>query len=200
MNQPPDAETAAPPAAEVARPGHQPFGWQHALSLLLAVGISVAIYLFYDRLGDLQSLAYLGGFIAMLVGNATVVLPVPGLILVYILGGRLNPLLLGLAAGPGAALGEMTGYFAGYGGSALIDNVALYRRIKGWMDRYGLAVISVLAAIPNPAFDMAGIVAGSLRLKWWQFLLAAAIGKTIQAITVAYAGHLSLGWVRGLLE
>jgi len=198
VNQPPDP--AAAPTQAKSQPAPQQFGWQHALSLLLAAGISAAIYLFHDRLGDLRHLAYLGGFIAMLVGNATVVLPVPGLILVYILGGRLNPLLLGLAAGPGAALGEMTGYFAGYGGSAFIGNLALYQRIKGWMDRYGLAVITVLAAIPNPAFDMAGIVAGSLRLRWWQFLIAAALGKTIQATIVAYAGHFSIGWVRGLID
>ena len=68
------------------------------------------------------------------------------------------------------------------------------------MERYGLAVIAVLAAIPNPFFDMAGIVAGSLRIKWWHFLLAALIGKTVQAIFIAYAGALGIGWVEGLLE
>src|SRR5688572_30257581 len=173
---------------------------KHFVSLSFALGLSVLIYLNYDRLGDLKEFAYLGAFIAMLVGNATVILPVPGLIIVYILGGTLNPFLLGLAAGPGAAIGEMTGYLTGYGGSALIDNTRLYARIKGWMEKYGLVVISLLAAIPNPAFDMAGIVAGSLRVKWWQFLIAAAIGKTIQATLIALAGDLSIGWVKGFLD
>lgn len=173
---------------------------KHIFSLGFAVGISVLIFLFYDRLGDLEHLAYAGAFIAMLIGNATVILPVPGLIIVYILGGTLNPLLLGLSAGPGAALGEMTGYFAGYGGSAIIDNLKVYQTIKRWMEKYGLVVIAVLAAIPNPVFDMAGIVAGSLKLKWWQFLIAAVIGKTIQATMIAYAGHFSIGWVRGFLD
>ncbi len=179
---------------------HQPFGWRHALALLVAAGITAAILLSYQRLGDLRHLAYGGAFLAMLLGNATLILPVPGLIIVYVLGATLNPLLLGLAAGPGAALGEMTGYFAGYGGSAFVDNLKLYQRIKGWMERYGLIVITALAAIPNPAFDMAGVVAGSLRLRWWQFLIAAALGKTLQAILIAYAGHFSIGWVRGFLE
>jgi membrane protein YqaA with SNARE-associated domain len=178
----------------------QKFGWKHVLSLSVAVAATAGIVLFYDKLGNFQHLAYGGAFLAMLIGNATVILPVPGLIVVYVLGGTLNPLLLGLAAGPGAALGEMTGYFAGYGGSALIDNMKLYHRIRGWMEKYGLLVIVVLSAIPNPVFDMAGIVAGSLRLKWWQFLIAAWIGKTIQALLIAYAGSLSIGWVRGLLN
>jgi uncharacterized membrane protein YdjX (TVP38/TMEM64 family) len=190
----------AAPANEKSMPWNQQFGIKHVVSLAFAIGLSVLIYLNYDRLGDLKEFAYLGAFIAMLVGNATVILPVPGLIIVYILGGTLNPFLLGLAAGPGAAIGEMTGYLTGYGGSALIDNTRLYARIKGWMEKYGLVVISLLAAIPNPAFDMAGIVAGSLRVKWWQFLIAAAIGKTIQATLIALAGYLSIGWVRGFLD
>jgi membrane protein YqaA with SNARE-associated domain len=158
---------------------------KHILSLGFAVGISLLIFIYHKQLGDLQHFAYAGAFVAMLIGNATVILPVPGLIIVYLLGGTLNPLLLGLSAGPGAALGEMTGYFAGYGGSAIIDNLKVYHTIKRWMEKYGLIVIAVLAAIPNPVFDMAGIIAGTLKLKWWQFLLVAMVGKTIQALMIA---------------
>jgi membrane protein YqaA with SNARE-associated domain len=146
-------------------------------------------------------LAYLGAFLVMLLGNATIILPVPGLTFVFAMGGSgsLSPVLLGLAAGPGAALGELTGYAAGYGGSAVIDNLALYRRLEAWMRRFGPVVISLLAAVPNPFFDMAGVVAGGLRMKWWQFLLAAWIGKTLQGVLVAYAGALSWDWVARLL-
>ena len=70
-------------------------------------------------------------------GNATIILPVPGLIFVFALGHTLNPLVVGLVAGPGAALGELTGYLAGYGSSAVIDNLKLYHRIQGWMEKYG---------------------------------------------------------------
>jgi uncharacterized membrane protein YdjX (TVP38/TMEM64 family) len=192
------ADNSAPPK-QVA-PSDQSFGWKHVLAICFALGITLVIFLFRDRLRDLEHLAYPGAFLAMLVGNATLILPVPGLIFVFALGGTLNPLLVGLAAGPGAALGEMTGYLAGFGGSAIIDDLKLYRAIKGWMERYGLFVIIVLSFIPNPLFDMAGMVAGAMRIKWWQFLLAAWIGKTVQALFVAYAGALSLGWVERLLE
>jgi uncharacterized membrane protein YdjX (TVP38/TMEM64 family) len=164
------------------------------------VGITVLIVAFQDRLRGLSHLAYLGAFLAMLVGNATVILPVPGLAIVFALGATLNPLLVGLAAGPGAALGEMTGYLAGYGGSAVADDLKVYRTIERWMERYGVVVIAVLAAIPNPLFDVAGMVAGVMRVRWWHFLLAAWVGKTIQAVVVAYAGALSWGWVEGLIR
>jgi uncharacterized membrane protein YdjX (TVP38/TMEM64 family) len=181
-------------------PPREKFGWKHVISILFAVGVTLAIFLLKDRLQELEELAYGGAFLAMFFGNATIILPVPGLIFVFALGHSLNPLLVGLVAGPGAALGEMTGYLAGFGSSAVIDNFRLYHRIRGWMEKYGIVVIAALAAIPNPAFDMAGLVAGSMRLKWWQFLLAAAVGKTIQGIAVAYAGALSLGWVERLLD
>lgn|SRR5690606_7880908 len=197
---PQPGEDEPEPADSTEQVETQRFGWKHALSIGFALGVTLLIFIFRDRLQDLDRLAYAGAFLSMLIGNATLLLPVPGLIFVFALGGTLNPLLVGLVAGPGAALGELTGYFAGYGGSAAIDDLGVYRRVKGWMDRYGLAAISVLAAIPNPLFDMAGVVAGSMRLKWWKFLVAAWIGKTIQAIFIAYAGALSLGWVERLLE
>lgn len=194
-------ETSPPPSQGAIEPAQQGFKLRHALALIGSIAITVAIFLFHERLGNLQSLSYVGAFLAMLLGNATIILPVPGLIIVYLLGARgLDPVLLGLAAGPGAALGELTGYFAGYGGSALISNVRLYERIQGWMSRFGLVVITVLAIIPNPIFDMAGIVAGTMKIKWWQFLLAALLGKTLQAILIAQAGAFSLEWVRGFLE
>ena len=175
---------------------HQQFSWRHGLALLFALGVTVGIFVFREQLRNLNELAYAGAFLSMLIGNATLILPVPGLIFVFALGSSLNPLLVGLVAGPGAALGELTGYVAGYGGSAIIDNIKLYDRIKLWMEKYSLIPITVLAAIPNPAFDMAGIVAGSLRIPWWKFLVAAWIGKTIQALTIAYAGALGATWVQ----
>ncbi|GAB4467326.1 MAG: VTT domain-containing protein [Anaerolineae bacterium] len=189
------AETAGPATA----PKQERFGWKHLFALLFAAAVTVCIFVFQEELRSLEEVAYFGAFLAMLIGNATLILPVPGLIFVFSLGGTLNPLLVGLAAGPGAALGELTGYAAGFGGSALIDNFRVYRTFERWMKRYGLLAVAVLATIPNPLFDMAGIVAGASRIKWWQFLLAAWVGKTVQALLVAYAGALSLGWVEQLL-
>ncbi len=178
----------------------QRFGLQHAIALLVAIAIPVLIYIFRDQVQGLKHLGYLGASLTMFIGNATVILPVPGLIVVFALGHTLNPLLVGLAAGPGAALGELVGYFAGFSGSGVIKNTEIYKRVEGWVKRYGPPVIVVLAAIPNPAFDVAGLVSGALGIRWWQFLLAVWIGKTIQAIAIAYAGSASIGWVEQLLK
>lgn len=170
--------------------------WIRIAALLIAVGITAAILLFSDRIEELQTLGYAGAFLIMLVGNATVVFPVPGLIFVIAMGGTLpHPWLVGLVAGPGAALGEFTGYLAGYGGATPLEQTRLYRQFDRWMDHFGPLVVFLLAVIPNPVFDMAGLLAGASHMPWWQFLAAAWIGKTIQAVFLAYAGALSLEWV-----
>ena len=64
---------------------------------------------------------------------------------------------------------------------------------KWWQLRaYWLRVILVLSLIPNPIFDVAGIAAGALGLGWGRFLLVTAVGKTLRAIVIAYAGAFAL--------
>jgi len=169
--------------------------WLRLGAILIAVVITGVILLLSNRIQELQALGYAGAFLIMLIGNATVIFPVPGLIFVVAMGSTLNPWLVGLCAGPGAALGEMTGYLAGYGGAAPLEQTALYRRFDRWMDRYGPLVVFILAVIPNPVFDMAGLLAGASHMPWWQFLLAATLGKTIQAMLLAWAGALSWDWL-----
>lgn len=167
--------------------------------MALALGISIAIFVLRDRIGELKALGYAGAFSIMLLGNATIVLPAPGLTFVFALGSALSTIPVGLAAGAGGALGELTGYLAGYGGRAAVENQAVYRRFERWMERYGLVTIFFLAVIPNPFFDIAGVAAGALRLPWWRFLLVSWAGKTVQGILVAFAGSASAGWVLDLI-
>ena len=82
--------------------------------LALVVLVTVTISLNQERLSSLAAFGYLGAFFVMALSNATVILPAPGLIFVFALGSSLHPLQVGLFAGVGATLGELTGYIAGY--------------------------------------------------------------------------------------
>lgn len=172
--------------------------WKRVGAVVFALVITVVIALLANHIEELRALGYLGAFLIMLVGNATVILPVPGLVYVIAMSSTLNPWLLGLAAGPGAALGELTGYLAGYGGVTPLEHTRLYQRFDRWMDRVGPLVIFVLAIIPNPFFDMAGLLAGASHMPWWQFLLAATLGKIVQSTVLAWAGALSIEWITGI--
>jgi len=165
------------------------------VALLFSVGVTTVIVIFRRQLANLAGYGYLGVFLISLLGNATVILPVPSLAVVFAGGGVLNPLLVGLVAGLGEPLGELTGYLAGYGGSAVIADTPRFERVKDWMRRRGFLTLFVLSAIPNPLFDLAGIAAGALRYPVWRFLAACWLGKTSKALILAYLGSFSVGLI-----
>jgi membrane protein DedA with SNARE-associated domain len=168
------------------------------LGLLLVIGISAVIYVYRDQIEGLPSLlGYPGIFIAVLLSNATILFPAPGGLLVYSMGGAVrlfNPIAIGLAAGTGGAIGEMSGYIAGLSGRAVIERMDVYERIAPYIQKYGGWAIFVVAAIPNPFFDLAGVAAGALKMPAWRFFLAAWGGNIIKMLLIAYAGAFSLGW------
>jgi membrane protein YqaA with SNARE-associated domain len=168
--------------------------------IVLVLGISVTIFVFRDRLVELAALGYLGIFLVSLLGNATIILPAPSLVLVFAMGTALNPLLVGLVAGAGEALGELTGYAAGFAGRAVIEDRQTYKHMVAWMQRRGGITIFVLSAIPNPFFDLAGIAAGTLCYPLWRFLLFCWLGKTLKTTLVAWAGSQSVAFVEQLLR
>ncbi len=158
------------------------------LIIILVVAISIIIFCLRGRFAELAAVGYPGIFLVSLLSSATIILPAPSLLLVMAVGSALPPLLVGLAAGAGEALGELTGYAAGFGGQALIENEAAYSRLVTWMQRRGGVTIFVLSVIPNPFFDLAGIAAGSLRYPVWRFLLFCWPGKTIKTTLFALGG------------
>lgn len=165
--------------------------------------IAITLYILFmpeEQAEKLASYGYAGIFLISILANATVLVPAPGLVIVFSMGARFDPLLVGLAAGAGATLGELSGYLAGFSGQAVIENQARYDQMVHWMRKYGPLTISLLAFIPNPLFDMAGIVAGILRLPVLRFLLYAFIGKTPKMLLFAYlgAGILTAPWLTKL--
>ena len=161
------------------------------LLLFLAVGISLAIVWFTNRyqaeLRNLGNYGYLGLFVISIIGNATLILPAPVFVVACAAGVVYGPLGVGIVAGAGSAIGELTGYMAGAGGKALIPQGQLYERLHRFMQRRGMLAIFLLAAIPNPIFDVGGIIAGVLQMKAWKFLVAAALGKSIRLGMTAWA-------------
>jgi membrane protein YqaA with SNARE-associated domain len=165
------------------------------IALLFALSICALIVIFRERIAGLGGYGYLGAFLVPLLCCATIVVPVPGLIIIFTLGAVLNPLLVGLISGVGGTLGEMTGYMLGYGGRAAIENVRLYHRMEYWMRRRGGVTLFVLALIPNPFFDVAGAAAGALRFPLWKFLIYGGAGRIIKHTIFAFAGAWGMKFV-----
>lgn len=168
-------------------------GIKNVLIIVSVVAFSALIIIFSKQIRHLAKYGYLGLFLITLLGNATVIIPVPILAPLNILLGSIlpSPLLVGLVVGLASSLGELSGYLLGYSGSDLVKSSKVYKKVEEKVQKYGLWTIFFLALIPNPLFDIAGLASGALGIKWWKFLIATIAGKTIRAIAFAYLGYYS---------
>jgi membrane protein YqaA with SNARE-associated domain len=168
------------------------------LALTLVIAISVYTFSIRDQAEELARYGYPGIFLLSILANATVLLPAPGVLFVFAMGAIFHPAGVALAAGAGAALGELSGYLAGFSGQAVIERVEIYERLRDWMQSHPRLIsitILVLAFIPNPLFDLGGITAGTLRMPVKRFLFWCWIGKTLKMLLFAYAGASSVNWL-----
>jgi uncharacterized membrane protein YdjX (TVP38/TMEM64 family) len=168
------------------------------LALLGVAALIILLFIFRDQLQKLQQYGYLGIFLISIAANATIIIPLPGVAITTAMGAIFNPLGVAVAAGLGAALGELSGYLAGFSGRGVVEKVAFYEKLTSWMQahpRLNMLAILVLAFIPNPLFDVAGMAAGALKIPFWKFYIPCAIGKILKMMLFAYAGAFSFDWL-----
>jgi membrane protein YqaA with SNARE-associated domain len=170
------------------------------LALLAVLGITFYIYSIRDRAKEFAAFGYPGIFLVALMANATVFLPAPGVAIIYAMGSVFNPLGVGIAAGLGGAIGELSGYLAGFSGQAVVERAKIYKRLAPYVEKYGGWTILFLAAIPNPFFDIAGVAAGIVKMPMWKFFSACLIGQLIKMTLFAYAGKYSINWLANLIR
>jgi membrane protein YqaA with SNARE-associated domain len=159
---------------------------------LLAVALNIAAYYLLPpglvrRLG---SLGYLGVFVVTLIANATVVVPVPYFGLVARLAQELDLVGVVLAGAFGSVLGESVAFFVGRSGRGAVEDTRFYRWVQQQMRHPWRAfmLLFILAAPPNPAFDVAGLAAGALGLPYWLFFTAVFLGRIVRVGLIALVG------------
>ncbi|MFA4836682.1 MAG: VTT domain-containing protein [Dehalococcoidia bacterium] len=167
--------------------------------VVIMIGGSLALYLAdIDWEQQVSNYRYLGVFIVMLVSSMTIILPLPGIAVLAAAPSIMNltgtqVIWLAVVASIGASLGELTSYFAGRLGGAVIaeKHQKTYGKVEGWTKRHGGPAIFIFSATPLP-FDLAGIAAGSLRYPLWKFFIYCWAGRLIKCTLVVYAGWRSV--------
>ncbi len=161
-----------------------------AFSLLLT---AILLY-FQGPLSRLGEWGYVGAFITQMIGSATVLLPTPSQGYILAMAVTLNPLVLGLIGGIGAALGELTGYYLGARGRRALQGGRLYQRLEAMPRRWTGAALFSFALLPVP-FDVAGLWAGAVRFPISRFLLYVAVGKAFNITVIALVAHYGISWL-----
>ena len=165
--------------------------------VVFSVLVAVALLLAQGLLEGLGDWGYAGAFVAMLVNNATIVLPAAGQLIVAGLSASLNPVLLGVVGGVGGTIGELTGYVLGVTGRRIVSAEKVNRRLRLIPRRLFGPTLFLFAATPLP-FDVAGIVAGTVRFPVWWFLLWVGAGKILNTIAIAVAARYTIAWLEGV--
>jgi uncharacterized membrane protein YdjX (TVP38/TMEM64 family) len=194
-----DGTAVAPRAAPVARRlTKQNVMRVVGAGVIIAMALSLGFLAvkFAPRLAQLATYGYVGVFALMIISGGSILFPVPGMAGVFAAGMIWNPLLVGLAAGLGNSIGELTGYVAGRSGRTLMnaDESPFFQRVDRYLRRFGFPALVIFAAIPNPFFDVVGIAAGCLGYSVKRFWVACAIGNTIKYTSLALIGVAASGY------
>ncbi|MHA1821671.1 MAG: VTT domain-containing protein [Promethearchaeota archaeon] len=141
---------------------------------------------FYNKYGWFG--IYLGVFVISIFGNFTVIFPVPytiALIVISAVVPGVNPILLGLVAGLGAAIGEVSAYYIGRGSQALLKDKDSIVRMHSYVDRgWAPILIFIFAATPLPD-DAFLIVLGIARYSIVKTLIWCYLGKFVLCALVS---------------
>jgi uncharacterized membrane protein YdjX (TVP38/TMEM64 family) len=154
----------------------------------------------------LFSLGYVGAFTSGLIGTSSLMISLfPPQVVVFILSDPslgFNPLLIGIAGGIGAGIGQYAHYYIGEGGRYVIPQK--YRdRIDTWkpkVEKYGALLIFLFAATPLTPDDLIWIPLGMMKYPKKKALVASITGKTVMLVAFAYAGYYGLSMFRRRLH
>jgi len=141
-----------------------------------------------------------GVFISTMLMNASILLPLPADLIVFSAGALSNhsiffsPLTIGIVAGIGSAIGELTAWAVGWETDELIlrkRHGKTYHLVKSFFNRYGFIGIVFFALTPLP-LDVMGLFAGAVHYSPVKYFAASLAGKIPRCLILAYAGNMGI--------
>lgn len=150
------------------------------------------------------SFGYMGIFAASFLGNLLLFIPLPYLIIVFLLSNPIfgfNPGLLAIASALGASIAKLITYTIGYESRHLL-NEQRRRKLEyaRWLvGRHGILIIFLFAATPLPD-DALYIPLGMMGYSIFKFFASVLLGKIVLTLIVSYSGYYSIECLMFLLN
>ena len=179
--------------------------WVGILTIAITFGLAIAVVFYWKSFQAQSSYSYLGLFFISVFGGATVIIPVPSLVVQFSMGAVLHPAIVGAVAGFGSAIGGTLVYLFGRGGRRMFSGfnfaspmsdravVRWTARVMGWAKHRGSLVVFLMSAVLNPIFFPMAFAMGASRFYLWKFFLMCWAGNTVKSMIIAYLGYFGLG-------
>jgi len=176
---------------------------------LFASSVAAAFILLDLGEDDLRSgaLGFAILWVISLLRASSVLLPIPGSGLTIAAGAIMDPLwgipvpiAVGVTAGTAESIGEFTGYYAGINGGKLMEGRPIYEKVSAWIKKAPFPTMFVMAFMPSPVFDVAGLAAGAARVPIRIFYPAILLGKIGRGIIMAAAGYYASAFLIDLID
>lgn len=159
---------------------------------LLSILLSAAFFECRDFLKDALYLGLFGLFIANFISSATFFVSAPAFLTIIAGGSLYPPILVSVVATIGACLGDMLGFAFGHSGRRLmkekLDRHKTVKFLEKHFHRHGALMIFIIAIIPNPFFDVIGILAGLVNYPPLKFFAIMFVGRFLRYWALAQVG------------
>lgn len=136
-----------------------------------------------------KNIGYPGISLLSFIGASSVIIPIPYAVILFGIAPAFNPLLLAIAAGLGAAGGELVGYGLGYAGRHAVGKKRR-RQLDAMLsifERFGMPAVFIFALTPFPD-DLLFIPLGLMHYSLWKAFTACVAGKFAMSFIIAHVG------------
>jgi membrane protein YqaA with SNARE-associated domain len=159
--------------------------------VLAVVILFAALAIFIPKIPEnvWQNIGYPGIFLLSFIGAGSVIIPIPYTVILLAIAPAFNPLLLAIAAGLGAAGGELVGYGLGYAGRHVVGKKRR-RQLDAMLsifERFGPPAVFIFALTPLPD-DLLFVPLGLMHYSLWKAFAACVAGKFTMSFIIAYVG------------
>jgi len=164
-----------------------------AAGIVALIALNIALYLAPIDYRALTTFAYAGAFFVCLVANAVVAIPIPYIPVIAHIGATAeSPALVIALAALGSVLGESVAFVVGRAEQGLVSEHPLYKRLHRLAERKWLAglVLFGLAVPLNPLFDVAGVAAGAMGMRYHVFFVAVFTARVVRMALIVWLGVL----------
>lgn len=162
-----------------------------AAGVAALIALNVAVYFAPIDYAALTSFAYIGAFLVCLLANALVAIPIPYIPIIVHISATADSAAIVVALGAlGSVLGESVAFFIGRAEQGLVSERPIYRRLHRIAERKWLAGLLVFGlAVPlNPLFDVAGLAAGAIGMRYRVFFIAVFAARILRLALIVWLG------------